>query len=305
MRRGPPRLAGSVGVRMAKSKGDQYMDVISCPFCGAPEQEFATSENGYNLVRCTSCALLFVSPRPALQSIDEAARAGLHATERGRLKVVGRFEPKKVHFYRDRIESLFGQDALAGKDISWLDIGAGYGELVEAVGNIVLRPERVMGLEPCIPKQRSAVKRGLNVQSINLAELDTTFDVVSMINVFSHIPDPRNFLDSVARVVSPGGSLMLVTGNGADIPVGDLPRPLDLPDHLVFAGRRHLEVLLEDAGFRVHRVNEYPDFMPESRWLVAAKNFVKVLMGRQTRTMSRNGPFRSLFVRAIKAGQID
>ena len=38
------------------------MEIIACPFCGDSEQEFATSENGYILVRCKSCRLLFVSP---------------------------------------------------------------------------------------------------------------------------------------------------------------------------------------------------------------------------------------------------
>lgn len=277
------------------------MDVIPCPFCGVLDQESVASENGYQLARCRACRLLFVSPRPALESIDEAARTGLHATERGRLKVVGRFEPRKVEFYRDRALALFGGDALLGKDLSWLDIGTGYGELVQAIGGIVADRTRVMGLEPCVPKQRSAVERGLDVRNCSLADLDSTFDVVSMINVFSHIPDPREFLGSVARLVSPGGSLMLVTGNGADIPVEALPRPLDLPDHLIFAGRQHLESMLGDAGFRVQRINEYREFMPERPVVLAAKNAVKRLMGRPPRTMAKNGPFRSLFVRALKS----
>lgn len=276
------------------------MEVIACPFCGDFEQEFATSENGYSLVRCKSCRLLFVSPRPGLDTIDEAAKTGMHATERGRLTVVGRFEPRKVRFYRDRVLSLFGRDALIGKDISWLDIGAGYGELVQAIAGLVARPDRVCGLEPCVPKQQSARHRGLDVRNCSIGELDTTFDVVSMINVFSHLPDPRGFLGSVARLVAPGGSLMLVTGNGADIPVEDLPRPLDLPDHLVFAGRLHLEKLLADSGFLVAQLDAYPEFMPESRWVRTAKNSVKRLMGRQPRTLSSNSAFRSLFLHARK-----
>lgn len=276
------------------------METIACPFCGDLEQEYATSENGYGLVRCKSCRLLFVSPRPGLDTIDEAAKTGMHATERGSLTVVGRFEPKKVRFYRDRVLTLFGQDALIGKDISWLDIDAGYGELVKAIGGLVAKPERVVGLEPCVPKQQRARRRGLDVRNCSIGELDTTFDVVSMINVFSHLPDPRGFLGSVARLVSPGGSLMLVTGNGADIPVEDLPRPLDLPDHLVFAGRVHLEGLLAGAGFRIARLEAYPEFMPESRYVRMAKNSVKRLMGRQPRTLSSNSAFRSLFPHASK-----
>lgn len=276
------------------------MEAIACPFCSGRDQELATSENGYRLVRCLSCRLLFVSPRPGLETIDEAAKTGLHATDRGHLTVVGRFEPKKVRFYSDRVRSLFGRDALVGRHISWLDIGAGYGELVEAIGAMVADPARVCGLEPCVPKQESARRRGLDVRNCSIDAIGATFDVVSMVNVFSHLPDPRNFLDSVARLVSPGGSLMLVTGNGADIPVEDLPRPLDLPDHLIFAGRTHLEKFLADAGFRIAKINDYPEFMPENPLVRLAKNSVKRLIGRQPRTTPSNGAFRSLFLHAVK-----
>ena len=119
-----------------------------------------------------------------MDTIDEAAKTGLHATERGRLKVVGRFEPKKVRFYRDRVLSLFGQDALIGKDISWLDIGAGYGELVQAVGGLVANQTESLVSSPACQSSR-ARRRGLDVRNWSMGELDATFDVVSMINVFS------------------------------------------------------------------------------------------------------------------------
>lgn len=276
------------------------METIACPFCDGPDHVRETSENGYSLVRCRSCRLLFVNPRPTLETIDEAAKTGLHATERGSLTVVGRFDPNKVRFYRRRVLALFGPDALAGKEIRWLDVGAGYGELVEAVGKLVADPKKVCGIEPCIPKQQSALQRGLHVRNCSMTELDSMFDVVSMINVFSHIPDPRDFLASVAGLIMPGGSLMLVTGNGADIPVADLPLPLDLPDHLVFAGRRHLEGFLADAGFRVAKVDAYTEFMPENRLVRTTKNVVKRLIGRPPRTMRSGGAFRSLFLHAVK-----
>ncbi|MDJ0926097.1 MAG: class I SAM-dependent methyltransferase [Gammaproteobacteria bacterium] len=238
-----------------------------------------------------------MNPRPPLEAIDEAAKTGMHATERGSLKVVGRFDARKVAFYRKRLFELFGEEYLRESKPRWLDIGAGYGELVAAVE---AAGATAIGLEPCLPKQRDAVARGLDVRAIALDELTEPFDVVSLINVFSHLPDPREFLGAVSRLVRPGGNLMLVTGNGADIPAEQLPRPLDLPDHLVFAGESHLERLLTELGFRIARVNRYDEFMPESRLVLFVKNAAKTILGRPRRTPTRGSAFRSLFIRAIR-----
>ena len=202
----------------------QQLASVPCPNCSSPEYQFATDENGYDLVKCVACRFLYVNPRPPLDAIDEAAKTGMHATERGSLEVVGRFDRRKVAFYSRRLVELFGIEFLQTPELSWLDIGAGYGELVAAVSGFEGEKGDVVGLEPCLPKEQNARARGLDVRSSSLDSIDGPYDVVSMINVFSHLPDPREFLRDVARLVSPGGSLMLVTGNGADLPVRELPR---------------------------------------------------------------------------------
>lgn len=226
----------------------------------------------------------------------------MHATERGTLQVVGRFDRRKVRLYRERLVSLFGSDFFRNQCRSWLDIGTGYGELLTAIGEIDGADEtRLAGIEPCEPKRDAATARGLDVRSTPLDDLSEQFDVVSMINVFSHLPDPRSFLRSITRLVAPGGSLVIVTGNGADLPASELPRPLDLPDHLVFGGERHLVGFLNEEGYQVSKIDRYDEFMPESRIALSAKNFIKAALGRTQRSRTRGTNFRSLFIRAIRA----
>lgn len=43
---------------------------------------------------------------------------------------------------------------------------------------------------------------------------DNTFDAAVSINVLEHVPDPANFVAEAARVLRPGGWLLVVTPNG-------------------------------------------------------------------------------------------
>jgi len=62
------------------------------------------------------------------------------------------------------------------------------------------------GIEPNVRKQQSAKKRGLNVRFIDLRTHESQYDVISLLYVYSHLPDGsvRNFV-FVSVSLSEGG----------------------------------------------------------------------------------------------------
>jgi 2-polyprenyl-3-methyl-5-hydroxy-6-metoxy-1,4-benzoquinol methylase len=87
------------------------------------------------------------------------------------------------------------------------------------------------------------------------------FDVVAAFNFIEHVPDPRATLQSIWRIVRPGGLVILLCPNISGIyhlliqdifPDSD---PLNLtwvpPDHVGYFNKRNLKLLIENAGFRV------------------------------------------------------
>ncbi len=275
-------------------------EYISCPYCDADEPVRWGEDNGYYARQCGACGFVYVNPRPRLDQIDEAAKTGLHETERGQLNVVGSlaFRKGKVRMFQSRLASLFDGDELAQADLRWLDVGTGFGELVEAIATLLDDGTRVTGIDPCAPKVRVAQARGLNVSPENLSSIIETYDVVSSINVFSHVPDPDAFVRSLKRVLNPGGDLILVTGNGADMSREDYPDPLYLPDHLIFAGEKHLTGILEKNGFDVVKVDRYRYFYRDVFPVFIAKQAAKRILGRPTEPIINRSSFRSLFIRA-------
>lgn len=253
------------------------LEHIACPFCGGQSHTPWAQELGFTTVRCASCALLFCNPRPVAALIDTAVRTGAHGPEAGGLVVTARRIPFKVRRYRRVLADLFADVWRSGQPVRWLDVGAGYGEVLEAVRSLAPEGSRIVGLEPMHPKAVRARERGLEIIEDYLHPGLPKAQVVSLVDVFSHIPDFDAFLADLRAVLEPNGELFIETGNLADLSVRDeFPYELGLPDHLVFAGERHLTGYLDRAGF---------DVVDVRRWRIdgllnLAKNAAKGLIGR-------------------------
>jgi SAM-dependent methyltransferase len=178
----------------------------------------------------------------------------------------------------------------------WLDVGAGFGELVEAVRDFAHARCACEGIEPMRPKAIDAQQRGLPVQPIMMSDVKDRYDIISLIDVFSHVPDFHAFLTEVKRLLLPNGELLIKTGNAADLVSRDkFPGPLTLPDHLVFGGECHMRQFLEEAGFEiVGMFSERLDGL-----VYSFKNVAKWLLGKPVcLSLPFTSPTRILWIHA-------
>ncbi len=98
-----------------------------------------------------------------------------------------------------------------------LDVGCGSGTLGRVLLSEGKYPE-VHGLELSEEAVAKARERGLKAVIFNLnggpfPYPDRVFDTVTCLAVIEHVFDPRALLDEVARVLAPGGMLLLDTPN--------------------------------------------------------------------------------------------
>ena len=271
------------------------LEDVACYFCGANEGSLWGEEAGYRARKCAGCGLVYVSPRPRQAEIAEAARTGEHASERGALSVTGRYRKSRVRRHRKTIDRMFG-DLVGRAGIRWLDIGAGFGELLQAV-SMVFPGAVLTGVEPNAAKRQVAEERGLTLSDMSLAALPRRqFDVVSVMNVWSHLPDPAEFFGEVHFLLADEGHVLVETGTGGELDSAEYyPDALLLPDHLSFAGERHVVGILERAHFVIERVQRRRlDTLP-----FAAQHAAKFILGRPTRLIiPYRSPFRTICVRA-------
>ena len=132
---------------------------------------------------------------------------------------------------------------------------------------------------PNIHKQESARKKGLNVSYFDLESHEEKYDFISLLNVYSHLPDPPAFLAVLKRHLNPEGEILIETGDTANFSANDHYRPFYLPDHISFASEDIVVGMLKRLGFDVLSVNNYPyPHMPNLDLISIAKEVVKVFL---------------------------
>lgn len=270
---------------------------VDCPLCGSRRHTNFKVENTFAAVRCTMCELVYVTPRPNDQLIRAGVETGIRK-EIGGKSVRARRSVSRIKGYRALFSSLFADLWSSGRPIRWLDVGAGYGEVVEAVAAIAPGGSTVEGIEPMRHKVLVAQALSLPVREGYLDSVSGTYDVVSLINVFSHLRDIRGFLLEVGRLLPEGGRFLIETGNVGDLgEASEVPGDLDLPDHLVFAGEGHVERFLAEAGFKVvSRTRFRRDSIGRF-----AKNVVKMALGYSvTLRLPYTSPYRAVVFLAEK-----
>lgn len=138
----------------------------------------------------------------------------------GPMRPLHLLNPCRVAWIRDRLCAHFrlpaeGRRPLAG--LRLLDIGCGGGLLAEPLARM---GAAVTGLDPAAENVATAAwhagEVGLDIDyragtAEDLAAAGQRFQAVLALEVIEHTPDPDAFVDTAARLVAPGGLLVLST----------------------------------------------------------------------------------------------
>ena len=275
------------------------MEIIACPCCHAMDYDLWAEESGFAVVRCNACRLLYVNPRPSVDYIGDAVTSGEHRLSGKAINVRSRRSSSKISHYKSQFRSVLSDVILAGKPVRWVDVGCGYGELIEALIEILPKGSEIKGVEPMEHKALSARSRGLDVHLGYLENEQFEADFISNIDVFSHIPDYHSFLQIVVSNLAPRGEFIMETGNLADLArVEEMPNELGVPDHLVFGGRDSFRIYFDRAGLEVVSCKE----IRFDTSIQMAKNLIKILLGRNARvSMPYTSAYRQLIMRTRSA----
>lgn len=226
-----------------------------CPVCAGLRSLPLFDKDGYTMRRCEACTLVFVGQDPA--GIDFKALYGQAYYTGGSDAVfadyVGQEAARRAGAHR-RLALLRHLPPRIARRGRLLDVGCAAGFfLAEARQHY-----EVQGVELSQWSSDYARDRlGLPVFTGTLHEAalpSDHFDVITLWDVIEHVPEPLPLLQEAARVLKPGGRLVLTTGDwgssyaqarGAD---WHLMTP---PWHLCMFSRATLARLADQAGLRV------------------------------------------------------
>lgn len=179
------------------------LESIPCPVCDGDRFEPLFEKRGEPFVRCRTCSLVLINPRPRFEAVAETYDAHY---SRGYIDKA----EKKLARCRRWVARLQKRARAGGR---WLDIGASAG--------FVLAAAEAAGFEACgVELEPAAVAYGrerLGLANIVCGTFEdqcypaACFDVITMYDVIEHVPDLNRTVAELARVLKPTGLIEIRT----------------------------------------------------------------------------------------------
>jgi 2-polyprenyl-3-methyl-5-hydroxy-6-metoxy-1,4-benzoquinol methylase len=219
---------------------------FACLVCGSEQHRFVGRKNQVDLWKCLHCQTIFTGDRALQEDLKElydhyydGAGFEIHPV------VAHSLERVVFSFERFRITSKI------------LDIGFGEGGLLQMTER---QGWQCYGTEISPRSLEYGKKQGWAVT--DNAEHDSrftpqSFDVVTMIELLEHVPNPQQILQSAARWLRPGGLLYLTTPNARSLNQRVLGLEWSVvspPEHLAIWTPKGLRHALAKSGFQDLRI---------------------------------------------------
>jgi len=257
----------------------------------------------YMMQRCRGCGVIYQHPRPTAATIGNLYppeypqyTVGLH-----REKKLRRIDRRYGLWKRCRIVQ---RHVKAGR---LLDVGCATGDFLSEMRR--QSGWSVVGIEPSRVAVRYAHdEAGLDVVegTLNTAPFaDQAFDAVTMWDVFEHVYDPRAVIRAAARLLRPGGVLVINHPN-----LDSLDRRLfgrfwigyELPRHIYLFPTELLRRLMAEQGLvEVERVCFYGSHAASATSITfVAEHFFGERIGRLVKRIALSMPARVLLLPYFK-----
>ena len=220
-----------------------------CLLCGRDAPQPVAVRNGYRIVRCGGCGLVYVHPKPPEEDLP-GLYGEYHARDGGNEAGWNRLMGKVFREAADHLDAL--RNGLEPPRL--LDVGCGYGGFVSLMRD---RGWDAEGLDPSPVTVAAASAKGVPVRLGTLDDFSRSgapYRAVTMFYVLEHLFDPFSALRKVFGLLEPGGVLLVRVPDTTPIvrllsPFGLGDGLYDPPFHLFDFPPRVLTMMLAGAGF--------------------------------------------------------
>lgn len=235
------------------------MQYVDCNLCGIDKTHLIVVQNGYKVVQCTECGLVYVNPRPTTDMLIKLY-ADYHQRD-------GKNEYSWAVLMKDNFKEVAAiLNKLFPEKGNILDIGCAYGHFINIMK---IHGWSVIGIDPSADAVASAERKNLSVLQTVLEDAvfpEASFDAITAFYVLEHLSDPYFALKKIFSMLKPQGVIILRIPHTTPIVkfldfFGIRNNLYDLPYHLYDFSPNTIKLLLEKAGFSLISVmNGRPTF---------------------------------------------
>lgn len=244
------------------------LETIVCNFCSEPQFRPRFKVNGFQIVECVRCGLVYTNPRLRIEALIEVYDQSYFQSDNSLVHGYVDYAaeaPLILRTFRQRWRHLL---RFHGREKGrLLDVGCAFGYLLKIAQS---DGWEVAGLDASLHAVNHAqTKLQLPVQHSDLSEIpfpDHSFDIITMWDVIEHLPDPLNVLRSCWATLKPGGLFSIITPDCSSFSArwfGSRWVEYQKPhEHLYFFSRKRLPQVLESMGFRMESAGTAAKHVP-------------------------------------------
>lgn len=234
--------------------------VTHCQLCGSGERTLKFRDPPFEVVTCSGCGLVYVTPRLQGQALIDVYGEGYWKSDDPKARGYADYAREAALYLRTFEKRMALVQRWLPHAARILDVGCAAGYFLRVVQR---HGHDVHGVELSPAIAHEAVK-ALGAERVHIGTLDTavaamdyqpaSFDLITMWDVVEHIPDPQPVLRRVRELLQPSGHLLLETQNVASRWARLLGRNwhhYKHAEHLYHFSPDTIRRLLGDCGFRL------------------------------------------------------
>lgn len=192
-------------------------DFCGCPQCGALKTHFFIQRpDGKEIFECDECGLGFLCPMPSPEIVASWYKKDYYTRsafgDGGYFQAMENAYKSEEHSAFHLLDLIEDVTPLDGKRL--LDVGCATGITLRIALD---RGSSVEGVEPSeYAAQIARDNYGFQVHKGYLETLqlpENSYDIVTLLDVIEHVPDPVSFIKEVWRILTPNGLVAITTPN--------------------------------------------------------------------------------------------
>ncbi|MFA4851606.1 MAG: class I SAM-dependent methyltransferase [Bacteroidales bacterium] len=232
-------------------------EYCNCPFCDSDNYIKLDSDRGLSVVKCNLCGLIYTNPRAKNSQENYFGDADVFFNEASLI-----FKGKKVHHRDKNYEYELKKIKKVKPEGVLLDIGTNMGFFLRKAREFGWETE---GVEPSPALSKIAREQfGLNIHTTFLEDAELPkkhYDVITMIDVFEHITNPKVLLTKCKELLKYDGIIAIKVPNGdythfKQKLASKLNKTAsmdiwDCYEHVVHYTPKTFEKMVESCGFKI------------------------------------------------------
>ncbi|MCA8973492.1 MAG: class I SAM-dependent methyltransferase [Planctomycetes bacterium] len=248
----------TTGVPAAAALADASA-ITHCQLCGSDRRSLKFAEPPFEVVTCSDCGLVYVTPRLTGQALLDIYDEGYWKSQNPKVRGYADYASESALYLKTfhKRMALVRRWVAPGSRV--LDVGCAAGYFLRVMRDC---GHDVHGVELSEAIAKEAVT-ALGAERIHIGTLDdavtamnyepASFDLVSLWDVIEHVPDPQSVLRRIRELLKPGARLLLETQNVTSRWARVLGRRwhhYKHHEHLFHFTPDTIRRLLHDCGFR-------------------------------------------------------